>query len=48
MKIVVAGAGCMGLSVALLLAQRNEVAIVDVVSEKVDLFNRGVYLRRGD
>ena len=41
MKIAVAGAGYVGLSVALLLAQRNEVAIVDVVPEKVDLLNRG-------
>lgn len=41
MKIAVAGAGYVGLSVALLLAQHNEVAIVDVVPEKVDLLNRG-------
>ena len=41
MKIAVAGAGYVGLSVALLLAQRNEVSIVDVVPEKVDLLNRG-------
>ena len=41
MRIAVAGAGYVGLSVALLLAQHNEVAIVDVVSEKVELLNRG-------
>ncbi|WP_303213862.1 nucleotide sugar dehydrogenase [uncultured Enorma sp.] len=41
MKIAVAGAGYVGLSVALLLAQRNEVTIVDVVPEKVDLLNGG-------
>lgn len=41
MKIAVAGAGYVGLSVALLLAQHNEVAIVDVVPEKVDLLNGG-------
>ena len=35
MKIAVAGAGYVGLSVALLLSQRNEVAIVDVVSAKL-------------
>ncbi|WP_019128460.1 nucleotide sugar dehydrogenase [Enorma massiliensis] len=41
MKIAVAGAGYVGLSVALLLAQHNEVTIVDVVPEKVDLLNGG-------
>lgn len=41
MKIAVAGAGYVGLSVALLLAQHHEVTIVDVVSEKVDMLNGG-------
>lgn len=41
MKIAVAGAGYVDLSVALLLAQHNEVSIVDVVPEKVDLLNGG-------
>ena len=41
MKIAVAGAGYVGLSVALLLSQRNEVSIVDVVPGKVDALNRG-------
>ena len=41
MKIAVAGAGYVGLSVALLLAQHNEVTIVDVVPEKVNILNGG-------
>ena len=39
MKIAVAGAGYVGLSIATLLAQKNEVTIVDVVKEKVDKVN---------
>ena len=39
MKIAVAGAGYVGLSIATLLAQNNEVKIVDVVPEKVDKVN---------
>ena len=42
MRIAVAGAGYVGLSVALLLSQRNEVAIVDIVPEKVEMLKRGV------
>lgn len=41
MKIAVAGAGYVGLSVALLLSQHNEVSIVDVVPEKVEALRRG-------
>ena len=41
MKIAVAGAGYVGLSNALLLAQNNQVIIVDVVPEKVDMLNNG-------
>ncbi len=41
MRIAVAGAGYVGLSVALLLGQRNEVKIVDVVPQKVEMLNRG-------
>ena len=37
--IAVAGAGYVGLSIATLLAQNNEVALVDVVPEKVDKIN---------
>lgn len=39
MKIAVAGTGYVGLSLATLLAQHNEVVAVDVVQEKVDLIN---------
>lgn len=39
MKIAVAGAGYVGLSIATLLAQKNEVTIVDIVKEKVDKVN---------
>lgn len=39
MKIAVAGTGYVGLSLAVLLAQHNEVIAVDIISEKVDLIN---------
>jgi UDPglucose 6-dehydrogenase len=39
MKIAVAGAGYVGLSMSVLLAQHNEVKVVDVIKEKVDLIN---------
>ena len=39
MKIAVAGAGYVGLSIATLLAQKNEVELVDVIPEKVDKVN---------
>ena len=39
MKISVAGAGYVGLSIATLLAQNNEVKLVDVIPEKVDKVN---------
>lgn len=39
MKIAVAGTGYVGLSLATLLAQQNEVIAVDIVKEKVDLIN---------
>ena len=38
-KIAVAGTGYVGLSLATLLAQHNDVVAVDVVKEKVDLIN---------
>ncbi|MDE7321958.1 MAG: nucleotide sugar dehydrogenase [Lachnospiraceae bacterium] len=39
MKIAVAGIGYVGLSNAILLAQNNEVAVVDVLQEKADMIN---------
>ena len=41
MKIAVAGTGYVGLSVATLLAQHNEVTAVDVVPQKVEMVNAG-------
>ena len=40
MKIAVAGTGYVGLSIATLLSQHNEVIAVDIVPEKVDLINQ--------
>ena len=39
MKIAVAGTGYVGLSIATLLSQHNEVTAVDIIPEKVDLIN---------
>ena len=39
MKITVAGTGYVGMSIATLLAQHNEVTAVDVVPERVDMVN---------
>lgn len=39
MKIAVAGTGFVGLSIATLLAQYNEVVAVDIIPEKIELIN---------
>ena len=39
-KIAIAGTGYVGLSLAILLAQHNEVKAVDIIPEKVDLINQ--------
>lgn len=39
MKIAVAGTGYVGLSIATLLSQHNEVIAVDIIPEKVKLIN---------
>ncbi len=40
LKIAVAGAGYVGTSIAILLAQHNRVHVLDVVGEKVELLNK--------
>ena len=42
MKIAVAGTGYVGLSLAVLLSQHNEVTAVDIVPGKVDMLNRWI------
>lgn len=39
MKIAVIGIGYVGLSNAIVLAQKNEVVLVDIVEEKINLIN---------
>lgn len=41
MKIAIAGTGYVGLSIATLLAQHNQVTAVDIILEKVELINQG-------
>ncbi len=41
-KIVVAGAGYVGLSLAVLLAQHNQVTVIDIIQEKIDLINKHI------
>ena len=40
MKIAVAGTGYVGLSLAVLLAQHNQVIAVDIIARKVELINQ--------
>ena len=40
-KIAVAGTGYVGMSIATLLAQHNDVFAVDIIEEKVNLINSG-------
>lgn len=42
MKIAVAGTGYVGLSIATLLSQKNEVVALDIIKEKVDMINNHV------
>ena len=42
MKIAVAGTGYVGLSIATLLAQHNEVVAVDIIPEKVEKINNRI------
>lgn len=39
-KVVIAGAGYVGLSLAVLLAQHNQVTVIDIIQEKIDLINK--------
>ena len=42
MKLAVAGTGYVGLSIATLLSQKNEVYALDVIPEKVDMINKRI------
>lgn len=42
MKIAVVGAGYVGLSMAVLLSQKNEVKVVDIVNDKIDKINKKI------
>ena len=42
MNITISGAGYVGISIALLLAQKNDVTAFDISSERVDLLNSSI------
>lgn len=48
MKIAVAGTGYVGLSLATLLAQHNEVVAVDIIPEKVEKINNKIFPIKDD
>lgn len=48
MKITIAGIGYVGLSLAVLLAQKNEVTAVDIIAEKVNKINQRISLIQDD
>jgi UDPglucose 6-dehydrogenase len=39
MKIAIAGTGCVGFLIAMLLAQHNEVIAVDIMEKQVEMLN---------
>lgn len=42
MKIAVAGTGYVGLSLATLLSQHNEVVALDILEEKINMINNRI------
>ena len=42
MKIAVVGAGYVGLSMATLLSQRNEVVVLDIIADRIEKINKRI------